>query len=232
MRVGILQPGYLPWLGFFEQVHRCDTFVLYDDVQFVKNSWRNRNRIKTPHGPRWLTVPVCRKGHLSQTLLETMIAHREDWRKKHLNSLENYYRKAPYFDLFYPPLSGILHQEWTHLVELDIVLIRYLLSALGITTRIIMSSALRIPEGKGTGRLIAILKALGATAFYEGAAGRDYLEEAKFREEGIRLEFQDYHHPCYPQLYGPFIPFLSVIDLLFNTGGESLRVIMGEKTFD
>ncbi|MBW2605470.1 MAG: WbqC family protein [Deltaproteobacteria bacterium] len=227
MKVGILQPGYIPWLGFFEQVYRSNKFVLYDDVQFDKNSWRNRNRIKTPDGPLWLTIPVRQKGHISQTLLETEIAEKKRWPRKHLNSLKSCYAKAPYFDRYIDDLSEILQQEWTCLVDLDIALIKYLLRELEITTPLIRSSELGI-SGKKTERLISICKALEATTFYEGAAGRNYMEEKKFEEAGIRLEYQDYHHPTYPQLYGDFIPYLSVIDLLFNCGDESLEIIIGE----
>ncbi|MFH0813968.1 MAG: WbqC family protein [Pseudomonadota bacterium] len=228
MRVGILQPGYLPWLGFFEQVFRCDTFVLYDDVQFDKNSWRNRNRIKTPDGPLWLTVPVYQKDHTSQTLLETKIVEKQDWARKHLNSIKAYYSKAHFFSLYFSALSEILQRGWTYLVDLDIALIHYLLRELGIMTPVIRSSALGMP-GEKTDRLVAICNALGATAFYEGAAGRNYIEEEQFKAGGIILEYQDYHHPTYPQLYGAFTPYLSVIDLLFNCGKESLKIIIGEK---
>ena len=227
MKVGILQPGYIPWLGFFEQVYKSNKFVLYDDVQFDKNSWRNRNRIKTPDGPLWLTIPVRQKGHISQTLLETEIVEKKRWPRKHLNSLKSCYAKAPYFDRYIDYLSELLQQEWTCLVDLDIALIKYLLRELGITTPLIRSSELGI-SGEKTERLVSICKALGATTFYEGAAGRNYMEEKKFEEVGIRLEYQDYHHPTYPQLYGDFIPHLSFIDLLYNCGDESLGIIIGE----
>ena len=158
MKVGILQPGYLPWLGFFDQVYRCDTFVLYDDVQFDKNSWRNRNRIKTPDGSLWLTVPVRLRGHTSQTLLQTEITEKRRWPRKHLNSLKTYYGKAPYFGCCIDALTEVLEQEWSLLVDLDIAIINYLLKKLGITTPIIRSSELGIP-GEKTDRLIAICKA-------------------------------------------------------------------------
>jgi hypothetical protein len=227
MKVGILQPGYLPWLGFFEQVHRCDIFVFYDDVQFDKNSWRNRNRIKTPDGPLWLTVPVSHHGHTSQTLLETKIAEKERWSRKHLNSLKTYYGKAPYWDRYSEGLTEIYGHEWALLVDLDIALTRYLLQELGIATRTLRSSELGIPGDK-TDRLVSICSALKAHTFYEGAAGRDYIETEEFDRAGIALEYQDYQHPIYPQLYGEFIPYLSVIDLMFNCGEESLTILSGE----
>ena len=227
MKVGILQPGYLPWLGFFEQVHRCDIFVLYDDVQFDKNSWRNRNRIKTPDGPLWLTVPVSHRGHTSQTLLETKITENKRWPRKHLNSLKTYYGKATHWNRYSEGLAEIYEREWSFLVDLDIALITYLLQELGITTRILRSSELGV-SGDKTDRLVSICNALKAHTFYEGAAGRGYIETEKFDRAGITLEFQDYQHPLYPQLYGEFIPYLSVIDLMFNCGEKSLTVLSGE----
>jgi hypothetical protein len=227
MRVGILQPGYLPWLGFFEQVHRCDIFVLYDDVQFDKNSWRNRNRIKTPDGPLWLTVPVSHRGHTCQTLLETKISETKRWPRKHFSSLKTYYGKAPYWNRYSEGLAEIYEHEWYLLVDLDIALIMYLLQELGIHTQILRSSELGI-SGDKTGRLVSICSALRADTFYEGAAGRDYIETEKFDRAGITLEYQDYQHPIYPQLYGEFLPYLSVIDLMFNCGEKSLKILSGE----
>lgn len=229
MRVGILQPGYLPWLGFFEQVYRCDRFVLYDDVQFDKNSWRNRNRIKTSEGPLWLTVPVRQRGHTSQTLLQTEIAEQTVWPRKHLNTLHTYYGKAPHFRRYIEGLAEIYQREWVYLVDLDLALIFYLLEVLGITTPILRSSELGI-TGRSTERLVAICKALDADCFYEGAAGQDYIETEKFEEAGIVIEYQHYVHPTYPQLYGEFIPYLSVVDVLFNCGEESLKIITGDTT--
>lgn len=227
MRVGILQPGYLPWLGFFEQVYRSDVFVLYDDVQFDKNSWRNRNRIKTPDGPLWLTVPVSHRGHTSQTLLETRIAENNRWSRKHFTTLKTYYGKAPYWHRYSEGLAKIYERKWAFLVDLDIALTTYLLGELGITTPILRSSELGI-AGEKTDRLIAICNALEADVFYEGAAGRAYIETEKFDRAGISLEFQDYQHPVYPQLYGAFIPYLSVIDLMCNCGEESLPILVGK----
>jgi hypothetical protein len=229
MRVGILQPGYLPWLGFFEQVSRCDQFVLYDDVQFDKNSWRNRNRIKTPEGPLWLTVPVRHRGHTSQTLLQTEITENTVWPRKHLSTLHTYYRRAPYFTRYLEGLTEIYRQEWKYLVDLDLALIFHLLEVLGIRTPVLRSSELGI-MGKSTDRLVAICKALNADCFYEGAAGEHYIDAAQFAEAGIVLEYQRYVHPTYSQLYGEFIPYLSVIDLLFNCGDESMKIIAGDLT--
>ncbi|MBU1042421.1 MAG: WbqC family protein [Proteobacteria bacterium] len=223
--VGILQPSYLPWLGYFEQIHRADVFVLYDDVQFEKGSWRNRNRIKTPNGPQWLTVPVLTKGQEFPLINQIRVNNDQCWQKKHLRSLAQYYSKAPYYGQYAPALEDILAEPWESLCELNISLIRHLAAALGIDTPFVLSSELDVP-GSGAARLVEILSRLGGTVFYEGAAGRDYIEETLFEARGMRLEYQDYRHPVYTQLHGEFVPYLSVVDLLFNHGPNSLSILL------
>ncbi len=226
--IGILQPSYLPWLGFFEQLHQSDVFVLYDDVQFDKNGWRNRNRIKTANGPIWLTVPVLTTGHSQQKICETRIDPKMDWRKKHLKSIEMNYRKAPFYDAYYPLLAKVLEREWIFLVDLDIELIKALSEALGIRRQIVRSSELKI-EGDRLGRLIQICQHFGADRFYEGQAGENYIEKADFEKHKIQVDFQHYQHPVYRQLYGAFLSHMSIIDLIFNHGSDSLKVLLGEK---
>jgi hypothetical protein len=222
--IGILQPSYMPWLGYFEQIHQADIFVLYDDVQFEKGSWRNRNRIKTPQGPLWLTVPVLTKGQDFPPINQVRVNDAEPWRKKHLRSLAQYYAKAPFYDEYAPGLAQILEQPWELLSELNSAFIRHLADVLGIKTPFVRASELGIP-GSGAPRLVEILAHLGGTVFYEGAAGRDYIDEALFAARGMRVEFQDYQHPVYAQLHGPFVPYLSVVDLLFNHGPNSLEIL-------
>ena len=224
--IGILQPSYLPWLGYFEQIFRADVFVLYDDVQFEKGSWRNRNRIKTPQGAQWLTVPVLTKGREFPPINEVRVNNTEPWQKKHLRGLAQYYSKAPHYAEYAPKLARIIDQPWEKLCDLNIALIRHLSAVLGITTPMLLASELGIP-GSGAARLVDILTQLGGTVFYEGAAGRDYIDESLFSSRGMRVEFQDYAHPEYTQLHGGFIPFLSVVDLLFNHGPNSLSILTG-----
>lgn len=228
MVIGILQPSYLPWLGYFEQISRADVFVFYDDVQFEKGSWRNRNRIKTPQGPHWLTVPVLTKGLDFPPINEVRVNYAEHWQKKHLRTLAQYYSKAPHYADYAPALADIIDHPWGHLCELNIALIRHLAAELGITTPFLLSSELGIP-GSGAPRLVEILAHLGGTVFYEGAAGRDYIDESLFTARGMRVDFQDYKHPVYEQLYGGFVPFLSVVDLLFNHGPNSLSILTGSQ---
>ncbi len=228
LTIGILQPSYLPWLGYFEQIYRSDIFVIYDDVQFEKGSWRNRNRIKTTQGAMWLTVPVLTKGQNFPLINQVCVNNTEQWPKKHIRSLTQYYAKAPYFAKHSSALFEILGRPWGLLADLNIVLIRHLAAALGIKTPFILSSELGVP-GSGTPRLVDIIRHLKGSVFYEGAAGRDYIDETLFSVRGIRVQYQDYAHPVYAQLHGDFIPFLSVVDLLFNHGPNSLHILTGSQ---
>lgn len=222
--VGILQPGYLPWLGFFEQLNRCDIFVLYDDVQFEKGSWRNRNRIKTPNGPQWLTVPVLLKGQGFPLIKDTLIDQSAAWQQKHIKTLKQNYSKAPFFELYSSGLFEILNRPWKYLVDLDLELIYWLVEQLNASTKVLISSDLKVPGNK-VQRIIDIIHKLGGDHFYEGAAGRDYIDSDVLQKEGISVTFQNYEHPTYPQLYGDFISHLSVIDLLFNCGPDSHSIL-------
>jgi len=220
----VLQPGYLPWLGFFEQMDRADEFVLLDDVQFDKHGWRNRNRIKGPNGVQWLTVPVKVKGHGQPAIRDVGIDSTQAWTRKHLQSLRTCYGSSPFFDWLYPPLEALLSQPWTFLVDLDVALIDLLRETLGVRSNVSQSSELSIDSGRCE-RLLAMCQALDCKVYYSGAAARSYLDVELFARAGIRVEFQDYAHPTYPQRFGPFVPQLSVIDLMFNAGPESLGVI-------
>lgn len=225
--VGILQPGYLPWLGFFEQLCRCHIFVLYDDVQFEKGSWRNRNRIKTPNGSQWLTVPVLSKGKNLPLIKDIIINSSVLWQKKHIKAITQNYTKAPFFKLYADVLFEILNRPWKYLIDLDLELIFWIVKELQISTPMVLSSELGV-SGSNVNRLIGIIHALGGNHFYEGSAGRKYIDEGVFEAEGISVSFQDYHHPKYPQLNGSFISHLSIVDLLFNCGPQSLGILTGE----
>jgi WbqC-like protein family len=222
--IGILQPGYLPWLGFFEQLYRCDVFVLYDDVQFEKGSWRNRNRIKAITGPQWLTVPVLLKGRRFPVIKDVRINKAVPWQKKHTLSISQSYRKAPFLARYEEEFFSKLEKPWDWLVDLDLELIQWVAAELGITTPMLRSSEMGI-SGAGVQRLIEIIFSLGGTRFYEGSAGRSYIDVSVFERAGITVIFQDYAHPVYPQLHGDFMSHLSIIDLLFNCGPQSLSIL-------
>lgn len=228
MRIGILQPGYLPWLGFFEQMAKVEFFVFLDDVQYTKKDWRSRNRIRTKDGWIWLTVPIITKGKFKQKILEAKIDNSFNWRRKHWRSLEIWYQKAPYFKNYKDFLKNLYSKEWEYLVDLDLEMIKYLAKALGIKTPTVRSSELKA-KGEKTGRVVNICKEVGANLLYDGKAAKDFIDEDLMKRNKIEIEYQDYQHPVYRQLYEPFIPYMSVVDLLFNHGDESLDIIISNR---
>jgi hypothetical protein len=219
-----MQPTYLPWLGYFELIDQSDTFVFFDDVQFEPKSWHQRNRLKGPNGEQTLTVPILTAGKRFQKICEAEIDNKQQWEIKHIRSIEFNYLKAPFFNNYILPLKEIYEKEWAKLVDLNVGLISLLMGQLKIMTPVICSSALKI-ESSGDRRIIDICKKLGAEELYDAAGARPLLNLDMFQEEGIQVTFQDYKHPTYRQLYGDFIPSLSVIDLLFNEGERSLEII-------
>ncbi len=231
MRVVVLQPGYLPWLGFFDLLQRADRFVIYDDVQFDRRGWRQRNRIKTAQGVRWLSVPV--NASRPDRIYDVTVASDQNWARQHLQTIRHSYHEAPFFDWLFDPLAEVLERPWHQLLDLDVAVIRLLASLLRIDTPLLSSRELAAhhPEtasqGSGaihaTSRLVAICRALDADRYLTGDSARDYLQLPLF--EGIEVEWHGYHHPEYSQLHGPFIPYLSVIDLMFNHGPESLGIL-------
>ena len=224
MKVAIHQPQYLPWLGYFDKMDQADCFVLLDQVQFKKNEWQNRNRIKTADGWQWLTVPVhhC----FPQRISEVAVNNAVPWPRKHLRALTLNYASAPAFEAHRAFLEEVYGHEWKRLAELTRETLRYLVDALGIRTRLLSASSLDLPEGESsTARLVSICRALGADTYLSGIGGRDYLELDRFAEAGIAVAFQAFECAPYPQRFGPFEPNLSIVDLLFNCGGASLGVL-------
>jgi hypothetical protein len=222
MKVAIHQPQYLPWLGFFDKMDQSDIFVLLDDVQYKKNEWQNRNKIRNAEGWQWLTVPVLYD--FGQKINEVKIDNRRDWREKHMKSLELNYSKAPYFKDYSSFFREVFEKEWEHLAELSIYFISGLKDLLGIETKIIKSSRLNITTEK-TDRLVDLCKKLEADVYLSGAGGSDYLDESAFAQSGIKLEYQKYTHPEYDQVYKGFYPHMSVADLLFCCGDKGLDII-------
>lgn len=220
------QPQFAPWLGFFNKMDRADVFVLLDNVQFKKNEWQNRNRIKGPGGPQWLTVPVSfRHG---ERIDEVAICDRQNWRRRHLVTLRSCYGRAPFFKPVFT-LYDELSQTPTRgrLVDLNLALLESLRSSLGIATSVVLASEIAAPLPERDGRLIALCKELGADTYLAGPGGRDYMELERYRAAGIRVVFQEFQHPVYPQRFGEFESSLSVLDLLFNCGPRSLDAVRG-----
>lgn len=224
MTIVVLQPGYLPWLGFFDQLRRADIFVYYDDVQYDKHGWRNRNRIKTQTGPLWLTVPVRHRGLGLPRIDEVEIDARTAWPRKHLASIRQAYAGAPFLGDYLPELEELLHRRWERLVDLDIAVVDLMASWLGLTRRIERSSALNV-AGDKTERLLNICRHFGASTYLSGAAARDYLEASRFERNGVKVEWQEFEHPVYPQLHGAFMPYLSALDLVLNCGADAAVIL-------
>ncbi len=220
--LAVLQPGYLPWLGFFDQMRRADVFVHYDDVAFDKHGWRNRNRVKSPAGPQWLTVPVRHKGLGGQKILDVELDPARPWRRKHVNALAQLYARAPYTAEYLPQLSRTLDAPWTRLAELDIALSELLAGWLDIRTATLRASTLAIP-GTRSQRLVDLCRHFGARRYLTGDSARNYLDVGLFDQAGIEVVWQNYRHPAYPQQFGAFVPYLSVVDLLFNVGPAAAR---------
>jgi hypothetical protein len=220
----VLQPGYIPWLGFFDQLRRADVFVYYDDVQYDKHGWRNRNRIKTQAGPLWLTVPVRHSGLGSPRILDIEIDPRTPWPRKHVATIRQSYAGAPFLGQYLPAFEELLHRRWDRLVDLDIAVVGLMAGWLGLTRRIERSSALNI-AGEKSERLLNICRHLSASTYLSGAAARDYLDVPLFEQMGVRVEWQQFQHPVYPQQHGAFIPYLSALDLILNCGTDAHDVL-------
>lgn len=220
MKCVILQPSYIPWRGVFEQIFKADVFVFYDDVQYDKHGWRNRNRIKTHQGGQWLTIPVHSKGVVIESIpiYQVEIAWEQPWAERHWRAIQQAYSKAPYFKEYAPWLEEVYQRRPNRLADFTIPLTVEIACRLGIRhTRFLRSSELNA-SGQKTDRLIQILTGLGATHYISGPSARSYIEEDKFRAAGIQLEYMEYNYPDYPQLYPPFDPQISILDLLFMTG--------------
>lgn len=221
--VAIVQSCYIPWKGYFDLIRAVDAFVLLDEVQFTKRDWRNRNRIKTAAGARWLSIPVVSKGRFTQAIDETEIA--EPWADQHWAALQHSYARAPHFRTMAPLVQALYEAAAGErlLSRVNFTLTGGICRMLGIATPILWSRDFPT-HGVKTDRLLSICAALGATHYLSGPAARAYLETDKFRDRGIELAYADYSgYPEYPQLYPPFDHAVTILDLLFNAGGDATR---------
>jgi WbqC-like protein family len=224
MKVVILQPSYIPWRGYFDQIRCADLFVFYDDVQYDKRSWRNRNQIKTPRGKQWLTIPVFSRGAQTANIPINQIRITWDtpWNREHLKALQHSYARAPYFDHYAGLLEEIYQRHDEYLADFTIPTSISLARALGFTsTRFMRSSEIPGIVGQKTDRVINILKHVGATHYFCGPSASDYMEPEKFDRAGITFEYMQYNYPVYPQLHPPYDPFVSIFDLLFMVGPDA-----------
>jgi WbqC-like protein family len=228
MNVVILQPSYIPWRGVFDQIQRADLFIFYDDVQYDKRGWRNRNQIKTPHGKQWLTIPVYSRGAQTQNILinQIRIVWESPWNETHLKALQQSYSKAPHFGRYKDLLNTFYQRHDEFLADFTIDFTIALVRELGNThTQFLRSSEIDGITGQKTDRLIQILQAVEATRYISGPSAQNYVESEKFERAGITLEYMQYDYPEYPQLYPPFNPYVSILDLLFMTGFEAPNYI-------
>lgn len=226
MRAAISQPTYLPWMGYFGMIDLVDVFVFYDDVQFEKCSWQCRNRIKLPDGNAiWLSVPSMRD-ELDTLIYDVKIKEHPDWAKKHWLTIYHSYLKAACFNLYQEKIESIYKMKHESLCDLNIYIIKELTKLLGIKSPVfIRSSELTGLTGKKTDRVLSVLEKIGADEYISTEGTKVYLETDKFKQKGIKLYWYIYNHPVYPQMGNDFIPYLSAVDLLFNTGGKAIGYI-------
>ena len=226
MIVAVHQPQYLPWLGYFHKILKADVFVLLDTVQYKKNEWQNRNRIKTAQGSQWLTVPVRYK--FPQRINEVPINDTVKWQHKQRQAILSNYRKAACHASLDDFFDELLSRNWDFLSPLNIWVVRGLTKVLGIETPLHVASELGEFPDDPDERLIAIARYFEADTYLAGSGGREYMDLSKYGREGIEVRFQDYQHPVYDQLFGKFEPYMSVIDLILNHGDSSLSILGGK----
>lgn len=225
-RVCIHQPDFLPYLGFFHRLLLVDTFIILDDVQFLRkgSGWHNRDKIKTPHGEKWLTIPV-EKGHCDRKINQVILSpDTEHWIPRNLNLLKENYGKAPYFDEYFPSIQEIYLRGFCEMLKLNMAFLSFFWNAFNIHIETVFSSNLNV-SGTKNHRLINLIKAVDGEHYVSGMGAKAYLDEQLFVNEHITVEWQQFHHPVYPQLHGKFIPNLSCIDILFNCGAQAQEIL-------
>jgi len=225
MIIAVQQPEHLPWIGFFNKMIQVDLYVNLDNVQFKKRYFENRNKIKTNDGARWLSIPVITKGKYTQKINEVKIDNNQSWRKNYLGLLEHGYKKTRYWhdikDIVYPCIEA----KPARLVDLNISLIERCRDYLNICTSSILSSSLKETQLSGSDMILGICMKLGADLYVSGPDGRTYLKLDTFENEGVKVVFHDFMHPKYPQKFGAFEPYISIIDLIANMGPESSCIV-------
>ena len=223
-KVAILQSNYIPWKGYFDLINSVDVFVLYDDVQYTRRDWRNRNKIKTKHGTKWLTVPVKSKGNFHAKIKDIEVSN-NTWPQEHLNSLCHEYSNTRYFYRYSKMIENLYAsaKELSHLSSINELFIRCICESLGINTDIRHSSEFELEEGKSE-RLMHICRGLEASIYVSGPAAKAYLDEDLFRENNLQVEWYQYgKYPEYAQKYLPFEHSVTILDLLLNTGPEAKK---------
>jgi hypothetical protein len=226
IEVAIMQPTYLPWIGYLAMIDRVDRFVYLDSVQFARRSWQQRNRIKSATGELMLTTPVISKGLRDQLISETSVLWESGFALKHARAIESAYRQAPFFERYFSDLKAALSKEQPSLADFTIGLIEFLCGAFNIATPRIRSSGLGV-EGQKASLLAALCKKVGASSYLSAPGSQEYIEESDaFEREGISVRYHRYNHPEYPQGKGAFLPYMAAVDLLFHCGGDEGLTIL------
>ena len=223
----MLQPNYIPWKGVFDLINRVDVFVFYDDVQYTSKDWRNRNKVKTKDGLKWLTVPVVKKGLRHQLIYDTRIDNSFNWQLKHYKTPISSYAKSPFLKDYEWLLEDLyLKKKWDFISEFDIYSTILIADTLGLTADWHKSSDLLETGEKDGEKVLKICQRLGCNHFINGPASREYMNKHLFSKHDVRLSYIDYQYPVYPQLHGPFTHQVSILDLLFNCGPKALDFII------
>lgn len=227
MKIAIHQPNYLPWIGYFDKMDQVDKFVILDKA-FNSNSrsYTNRNKVKTPHGSIWLTVPITKK---EIPINEIRIDNNQNWKEKHWKIIQSYYKRGKYWNDYKEGFEQIYLTEWEKIADLNIALINHIKDLLNIKTDILLESEFQINFGKGSTRNLNIVKHLNGKTYLSGTGARAYNNEKEFEENNIQLIYQDFKHPYYTQCWGEFISNLSIIDMIFHCGPETIQIIRNQR---
>ena len=220
-KIAIDQSNYIPWKGYFDMINMVDEFVLYDDVQYTKRDWRNRNKIITPTGPRWITIPVVVKGKFFQKIKDVEVAD-AGWIDVHLKTLQAFYSRAPFYRQYKDYIASLYDKCRTedHLSRINYIFLKGLCDLIGIKTKLTFSSAYELCDGKNE-RLLTIIRQSGSDYYLSGPAAKDYIDESMFQAQGVALEWMDYSgYPEYKQQWDSFDHGVTILDLLFNVGPD------------
>ena len=226
--ISIQQPEYFPWLGFFDKLQQVDKVVFLDSVQFKKRYFENRNKVRTYQGWAWINTPVKTKGRYTQKIMDVEINNAYPWQKKIVSTIKHNYKKAPYWGDFGESLCKLISRPYELLVDLNISVILFLMEKLGIEHKWCLSSSLST-KYSGSDLILEICRKMNATDYLSGRDGRAYIKENAFIKSGIHVHYQDFTHPVYEQFHGGFVDGMSIIDLLFNHGPESVNIIKNFK---
>lgn len=226
MIVTIHQPEHLVWLGLLDKINRSDVYVILDSVQFEKNNYQNRNRIRTKEGWTWLTIPI-KKHPLNTKIKDIEISYTVDWTTRYLDILKLHYKKSPYFTEYFDIISSIILKKPQFLLELNLEILSCMLKSFEITGKtIVQASKMNLGEARGGSDVVLqISKVLNADTYLSGPSGKDYIHQDDFKAAHINLEFHEFHHPTYPQINEPFLPYMASIDALFNIGSDAKNLI-------